>query len=209
MDNNNINSEFSKYTFDNFVVEAGNRFAFAAAKSVVTDIDSTLPETSLLDNYNPLLIYGEKTSGKTHLLNAIRNEIKSNKPNLQIAFVDENNPISQVSTNADVLLVDDVQLYKNDEFFKIYNSFIANRKQVVLTADKPYFEFDEGLFADIQPVEFETKRNTTTNQSSLTEKSLNGIYETFSELIGFENTQKLYEVFKGKQIAFPVNLFSN
>lgn len=59
---NNINSESSKYTFDNFVVKAGNRFAFAAAKRVVTDIDSTLPETSLLDNYNPLLIYGEKNS---------------------------------------------------------------------------------------------------------------------------------------------------
>lgn len=153
MDNNNINSEFTKYIFDNFVVGAGNRFAFVAAKRVATDINPTLPETSLLDNYNPLLIYGEKTSGKTHLLNAIRNEIKNRKPNLQIAFVDENNPISQVSTNADVLLVDDVQLYMNDEFFKIYNSFIANKKQIVLTSDKPYSEFDEGLFVDIQPVE--------------------------------------------------------
>lgn len=151
--NKTITTDTLKYTFDNFVVKAGNRFAFAAAKRVATDIDSTLPETSLFDNYNPLLIYGEETAGKTHLLNAIRNEIKNNKPNLQIAFVDENNPISQVSTNADVLLVDDVQLYMNDEFFNIYNSFIANKKQVVLTADKPYFEFADGLLADIQPVE--------------------------------------------------------
>lgn len=153
MDNNNINLEFLEYTFDNFVVGAGNRFAFAAAKKVATDIDTTLPETSLLDNYNPLLIYGEKTAGKTHLLNAIRNAIKNRKPNLQIAFVDENNPISQVSTNADVLLVDDVQLYMNDDFFKIYKAFIASKKQVVLTADKPYSEFADGLLADIQPVE--------------------------------------------------------
>ena len=42
-----------------------------------------------------------------------------------------------------------------------------------------------------------------------TDKSLNGIYETFSELVGFENTKKLYEVFRGKQIAFPESLFAN
>lgn len=206
---NNINSELSKYSFDNFVVKAGNRLAYIAAKNFAVFIALRLSETSELNIPNTLLIHGEKTAGKTHLLNAIRNEIKNRNPNLQVAFIDENNPISQVSTNADVLLVDDVQLYMNDEFFKIYNSFIANKKQVFLTADKPYLEFDDGLFEEIQPIEFETKSNSTTNQSALTDNSLNGIYETLSELIGFKNTKKLYESFKGKQIVFPVNLFSN
>lgn len=165
-DTDNINSESSKYTFDNFVVKIDNRLAFVAARNIAVTIALEPSETSELNIPNPLLIYGEKPAGKTHLLNAIRNEIKSNKPNLEVALVDENNPIGQVSTNADVLLADDVQLYKNDEFFKIYKSFIANKKQVVLTADKPYSEFADGLLADIQPVEFETKNEIITSQAA-------------------------------------------
>lgn len=153
---NNIISESEKFTFDNFVVGASNRFAYAAAKRVADEVDSKSPEI-LPFSCNPLLIYGEKRAGKTHLLNAIRNEIKVRKPNLQIAFVDGNSSIDEVSTNADVLLVDDVQLYMNDEFFNIYNSFINSNKQVVLTADKIYSQFDCGLMADIAPADFETK----------------------------------------------------
>lgn len=151
---NNIISQSEKLTFDNFVVGAGNRFAYAAAKRVADEVDSKSPEI-LPFSCNPLLIYGEKGVGKTHLLNAIRNEIKIHKPNLQIAFVDENHPIDKVSTNADILLVDNVQLYMNDEFFNIYNSFINSNKQIVLTADKIYSQFDCGLMADIAPTDFE------------------------------------------------------
>lgn len=162
---NNVISKSEKFTFDNFVVGASNRFAYAAAKRVADEVDSKSPEI-LPFSCNPLLIYGEKGVGKTHLLNAIRNEIKIRKPNLQIAFVDEGNSIDKVSTNADILLVDDVQIYINDEFFNIYNSFINSNKQVVLTADKIYSQFDCGLMADIAPADFETrskienKRNT-------------------------------------------------
>ncbi len=133
---NNVISKSEKFTFDNFVVGASNRFAYAAAKRVADEVDSKSPEI-LPFGCTPLLIYGEKGVGKTHLLNAIRNEIKIRKPNLQIAFVD------------------DVQLYMNDEFFNIYNSFINSNKQVVLTADKPYSQFDNGLLADIAPADFE------------------------------------------------------
>lgn len=153
---NNIISESEKLTFDNFAVGASNRFAYAAARRVADEVDSKSPEI-LPFSCNPLLIYGEKGAGKTHLLNAIRNEIKIRNPNLQIAFLDENNPVDETSTNADVLLVDDVQLYMNDEFFNIYNSFINSNKQVVLTADKIYSQFDCGLMADIAPADFETK----------------------------------------------------
>ncbi len=152
---NNIISKSEKLTFDNFVVGAGNRLAYIAAKNFAVFIALRLSETSELNIPNTLLIHGEKTAGKTHLLNAIRNEIKNRNPNLQVAFIDENNPISQVSNNADVLLVDDVQLYMNDEFFNIYNSFINSNKQVVLTADKIYTQFDCGLMADIAPTAFE------------------------------------------------------
>lgn len=201
---NNIISQSEKLTFDNFVVGANNRFAYAAAKRVADEVDSKSPEI-LPFSCNPLLIYGEKGVGKTHLLNAIRNEIKIRKPNLQIAFVDESNPIDKVSTNADVLLVDDVQLYMNDEFFKIYNSFIENNKQVVLTANKIYSQFDCGLMADIALANSEIRSRI----KNLTNNSLNGIYETISELIGFYNTKILYENFCGRQICFPTKLFSS
>ncbi len=51
--------------------------------------------------------------------------------------------------------------------------------------------------------------DTCKNQSCSTDNSLNGIYETLSELIGFDNTKKLYKNFKGKEISFPAELFSS
>ncbi|MBD5083246.1 MAG: hypothetical protein HDT34_03660 [Clostridiales bacterium] len=156
LENNTLNKEDSlnlnEFTFENFVVGPSNRFAYRASIEVVNNLLGSVNTENTFSNYNPLLIYGEKGVGKTHLLNAIRNAIKTNKPNLQIAFVDENNPISEVSTDADVLLGDDVQLYMNDEFFNIYNSFIENNKQVVLTADKTYSQFVDGLMVDIKPL---------------------------------------------------------
>lgn len=151
---NNMISKPEELTFDNFVVDVNNKFAYRASVAVVDNLVSSVNTDNGFSNYNPLLIYGETGAGKTHLLNAIRNEIKNNKPNLQIAFVDENNSIDEVSTNADVLLVDDVQLFMNDEFFNIYNLFIDSNKQVVLTADKIYSQFDCGLMTDIAPADF-------------------------------------------------------
>ena len=156
LENNTLNKENSlnlnEFTFDNFVVGLGNRFAYRESIAVVDNLLDSVNTENTFINYNPLLIYGEKAVGKTHLLNAIRNKIKTINPKLQIAFVDESSSIDEVSTNADILLADNVQLFMNDEFFNIYNSFIENNKQVVLTADKTYSQFVDGLMVDIKPL---------------------------------------------------------
>ena len=66
-----------KYTFDSFVVGESNRFAYAAAKAVAED-----PGFS----YNPLFVYGSSGLGKTHLVQAVANQIKSEKPNLKVMY---------------------------------------------------------------------------------------------------------------------------
>lgn len=65
-------------TFDNFNVKPSNRFAYAAAKAVVMNLKDKCI------NYNPLFIYGKENVGKTHLLNAIYNEIKKSSRILKL-----------------------------------------------------------------------------------------------------------------------------
>ena len=76
---NNLNS---KYIFDNFLVGNSNRFAHAAAKAVAEE-----PGIS----YNPLLIFGEEGLGKTHLMQAIGNEIIKNSPSKKVLYISSNN----------------------------------------------------------------------------------------------------------------------
>lgn len=138
----------TSYTFDNFVVGPSNRFAHAAAVAVAKN-----PGNS----YNPLFIYGNPGLGKTHLLNAIRNEIKSSFPEMNIvytqgeAFANEIiEAIHNVRTpafrekyrNTDVLFVDDIQFIAGmestqTEFFNTFNTLYENNKQIILTSDRP------------------------------------------------------------------------
>ncbi len=141
-----------KYTFDSFVVGESNRFAYAAAKAVSED-----PGYS----YNPLFIYGSSGLGKTHLVQAIANEIKSNKPNLKVMYATcekfTNDLIDVIRQgkayqssafdvfrkryrSVDVLIVDDVQFLSKkqstqEEFFHTFNELYGNNKQIILTAD--------------------------------------------------------------------------
>ena len=138
----------TSYTFDNFVVGPSNRFAHAAAVAVAKN-----PGNS----YNPLFIYGNPGLGKTHLLNAIRNENKSSFPEMNIvytqgeAFANEIiEAIHNVRTpafrekyrNTDVLFVDDIQFIAGmestqTEFFNTFNTLYENNKQIILTSDRP------------------------------------------------------------------------
>ncbi len=140
-----INNE---YTFENFVVGSSNKFAHAACTAVAAHP---------AQEYNPLFIYGPSGLGKTHLLNAIMNEIRKNQPNVAIIYVkgDEftNQMIESIATKsqekfrakyrkADVLLIDDIQFIAGkdstqEEFFHTFNALYEDHKQIIMTSDRP------------------------------------------------------------------------
>lgn len=143
------NQEYD-YTFDTFIVGRSNEFAYAACTAVAKDNNGS--------TYNPLFIHGPSGLGKTHLMNAIANEMKKNDENLSIIYVTgeafANELIDAIRMkrdttifhekyrNADVLLVDDVQFIAGrestqEEFFHTFNELYKQGKQIVLTSDRP------------------------------------------------------------------------
>lgn len=168
-----------EYTFENFVVGNSNKFAHAACIAAADKPGGS---------YNPLFIYGPSGLGKTHLLYAISNQILKNNPKAIIIYVKSeeflNQLIDSVSKhntaafrqkyrNCDVLLVDDVQFIAGktsvqEEFFHTFNALFENKKQIILTSDRPPRElssleerirtrFEWGLMADIQPPDLELR----------------------------------------------------
>ena len=137
-----------KNTFSSFVVGSGSELAFAAAQAVANRPGEA---------YNPLFIYGGVGLGKTHLLQAVGNEILKNRPNINILYVSaekfSNDFISSVKDgNArdfqnryrliDVLLIDDIQFIAGkdrtqESFFHTFNELHQQDKQVILTSDRP------------------------------------------------------------------------
>ncbi len=142
-----------EYTFDTFVVGSSNRFAHACCIRV-----AQVPGVE----YNPLFIYGRSGVGKTHLLFAIENEMKSTNPNLNIRYTTGENftnelisALSEKNTaffhdkyrNVDVLLVDDIhfiagKVSTQEEFFHTFNALIQAGRQIVLTSDRPPKEME-------------------------------------------------------------------
>lgn len=177
-----------QFTFENFIVGPSNRFAYAAAKAVASDPGSRMSSGSF-SNYNPLFIYGNSGLGKTHILNAICNEIEKTFPDMNIMYIRaeqfanefyqalQNKTIDEFHNkyrnNIDVFLIDDIQFISGktsteEEFFHTFDTLVYNGKQVVLTSDRPPKDiqsitdrlksrFEDGLLADIQPPEFETR----------------------------------------------------
>lgn len=166
-----------KYVFESFIVGKGNELAHAACLAVVNNLGKA---------YNPLFIYGGVGLGKTHLLQAIGNEVA--KTNNKILYTTSekftNNYIQAVTTgkakefknlyrNVDLLLVDDVQFMggkdgTQEEFFHTFNELLQNDKQIVLTSDRapksiPAIEkrlvsrFEAGMVADVGKPDIETK----------------------------------------------------
>ena len=139
-----------KYTFDTFVVGNNNRFAHAAALAV-----SEAPSSM----YNPLFIYGGVGLGKTHLMQAIGNEILKRDSSKKVLYVTSeaftNELVNSIKDanyknelfrnkyrNIDILLIDDIQFFagKNtaqEEFFHTFNTLHQNGKQIILSSDKP------------------------------------------------------------------------
>lgn len=133
-------------TFENFVIGKANQLAFAAATQV-----AEVPGVS----YNPLFIYGGVGLGKTHLLQAIGNQIRLSRPQAKVCYMHAERYISDVvrayQTNKfeefkqyyhslDILLIDDIQFFAGksktqEEFFYAFNTLIDSHKQVILTSD--------------------------------------------------------------------------
>ena len=136
-----------EYTFDEFVRGPSNSFALAAALAVVKN-----PGKS---GYNPLFIHGGTGLGKTHLMQAIGNELRRLNPSLAICYLTaeeylneyvnymkENNipAFRNKYRNIDVLLIDDVQFFQKgkqiqEEFFNNFNALQQAKKQIVMTSD--------------------------------------------------------------------------
>jgi len=136
-----------EYTFDEFVRGPSNSFALAAAMAVVKN-----PGNS---RYNPLFIYGGTGLGKTHLMQAIGNELKRIDPSLAICYLTAeeylNEYVNYMKDNnvpafrnkyrtVDVLLLDDVQFFQKgkaiqEEFFNTFNALQQAKKQIVMTSD--------------------------------------------------------------------------
>ena len=164
-----------KYTFDQFVIGAGNRFAHAAALAA-----AELPGHS----YNPLFLHGSPGIGKTHLLHAIGNYVERFGSGLRVRYatIEEftSEFVQAVRTNqtaefkqrfrgADVVLIDDVQFLAGrertrEEFFHTFNSLLAAGRQLVMTSDRapediPGLEgrlierFRSGLVAELETPE--------------------------------------------------------
>ena len=134
-------------TFDSFVEGDFNKEACRAAKIVADNPGK---------RFNPLFIYSNSGLGKTHLLHAIGNHVKSIKPNARILYIDANDFVDEYVkfvkdgeseslkdffSSVDLLLFDDVQFLKNkvkteEMFFYIYQKMINNNKQIVITSDK-------------------------------------------------------------------------
>ncbi len=137
----------NRYSFDNFVVGSSNELAYAASVAVVK-----FPGTK----YNPLFIYGGVGLGKTHLMQAVGNEIVRKDPGKKICYVTSEEftneflrSLSQKKTQyfadkyrkVDVLIVDDIQFLGSkertqEEFFHTFNALHQANKQIILSSDK-------------------------------------------------------------------------
>ncbi len=140
--------ENEKLTFNNFIVGPSNKFAYTASMRVAENPGSV---------FNPLFIYGNSGLGKTHLLNAIIEKLKSNTPEANIVYTTSENLTNELYfalqtktthdfhhkyRTCDALLIDDIQFIggkpqTEEEIFHTFDTLIKAGKQIVITSDKP------------------------------------------------------------------------
>ena len=146
----NLNGDF---TFDSFVEGKSNELAKAAASQVADNAGQS---------YNPLLMYGGVGLGKTHLMQAVGNEILRRKPDARVMYLHSQRFVQdmvkalqtgtmqdfmQFYRSVDALLIDDIQFFakklrSQEEFFHLFNSLLERGQQMILTSDKYPREID-------------------------------------------------------------------
>lgn len=174
----NSNGLNPRYTFDNFIVGSSNDLAYTASRAVATSPGI---------KYNPIYFYGGVGLGKTHLMQAIGNEIIKNNPKARILYISSETFVNEFLDhirfkkkgfadkyrNTDVLIVDDMQFIAGkektqEEFFHTFNHLHQNNKQIIISSDKPpksiptlterlRSRFEMGMTIDIQMPDFETR----------------------------------------------------
>ncbi|HEX8619570.1 MAG TPA: chromosomal replication initiator protein DnaA [Thermoanaerobaculia bacterium] len=137
-----------RYKFESFVVGNSNQLAYAASKSIAEN-----PSGS----FNPLFIYGGAGLGKTHLIQAIGQQMRELRPRLKIAYMSADTFVTELITSIrydkmqsfrdryrsiDALLLDDIQFIAGkertqEEFFHTFNHLYEAQKQIVFTSDRP------------------------------------------------------------------------
>ncbi len=167
-----------RYTFANFIVGSSNDLAYTACQAVAAN-----PGVK----YNPLFIYGGVGLGKTHLLQAVGNDIITRNPSAKVAYISsetfvkefldsirfKKNGFSDRYRNVDVLIIDDMQFIAGkektqEEFFHTFNALHQANKQIIIGSDKPprsiptlterlRSRFEWGMAIDIQMPDFETR----------------------------------------------------
>ncbi len=141
------------YTFENFVEGKSNQLALAAAQQVAENPG---------DSYNPLFLYGGVGLGKTHLMHAVGNALKSRNPEAKVVYLHSErfvadmvkalqlNAISDFKRyyrSVDALLIDDIQFFarkdrSQEEFFHTFNALLEGGQQMILTCDRYPKEID-------------------------------------------------------------------
>lgn len=177
-----------RYTFANFIVGSSNDLAYTACQAV-----ASTPGTK----YNPLFLYGGVGLGKTHLMQAVGNEIAKNQPGARILYISSETFVkeflesirfkkkgfSDKYRNVDVLIVDDMQFIAGkektqEEFFHTFNALHQTNKQIIISSDKPpksiptlterlRSRFEWGMSIDIQMPDFETRCAIVETKASL------------------------------------------
>lgn len=142
-------------TFSRYIVGPSNQYAHASAYGAAQKPGH---------QFNPLFIYGPPAVGKTHLLHAIANQVRSKNPNARICLTSAEKFVNEFITHVqhksidlfrqryrnkiDLLLIDDVQFIlgkdrSEEEFFHTFNALHEDKKMIVLTSDKAPKEIDQ------------------------------------------------------------------
>jgi chromosomal replication initiator protein len=167
-----------RYVFENFIVGPFNELPQAAALAIISSPGMV---------YNPLFVYGGVGLGKTHLIQAIGNEIAKKYPDKKVRYAPSERFISgvvnsiknhsmenfkQLYKEVDVLIIDDVQFLAGkekcqEEFFHMFNGLYEKNKQIILSSDRPpkaisledrlRSRFEGGMIADISMPDTETR----------------------------------------------------
>ena len=193
------------YSFDNFVIGGSNKAAFVAAKTVAENPGI---------QHNPLFIYGGVGLGKTHIMHAIGNYIKSHSPKKKIIYMtsenftndyidsiknnnsnDMNRQFRNKYRNLDVLMIDDIQFISGkpstqEALFHLFNELYQAKKQIVFTSDchpKKIDNIDERLTSRFQSgltVDISSP-DLETRIAILRKKAYNKKFEVSSEVLNY------------------------